>query len=60
MLYNANVILNKFLYRKYLLFEEYKYLTYRFYFVGQFVRWYFAKLKKKVSTMLSFLLKPIG
>ena len=60
MLYNANVILNKFLYGKYLLFEEYKYLIYRLYFVGQFVPWYFAKLKKKVSTMLSFLLKPIG
>ena len=60
MLCNANVILNKFLYRKYLLFEEYKYLIYRFYFVGQFVPWYFAKLKKKSFDYVVISLKTTG
>ena len=46
MLYNTNVILNKFLYRKWLLFGVYKYLIYRFYIAAQFVTWYFKKLQK--------------
>ena len=46
MLHNANVILNKFLYRKCLLFEVNKYLISKFYIAAQFVTWYFAKLQK--------------
>ena len=46
MLYNATVILNKFLYGMCLLFEVYKYLIYRFYIAAQFVTWYFVKLQK--------------
>ena len=57
MLYNANVILNKFLYRMCLLFGVYKYLIYRFYTAAQFVTWYFAKLQKQEVLLLS-VLKP--
>ena len=46
MLYNANVILNEFLYRKCLLFGEYKYLIYIFYIAEKLVTRYFAKLEK--------------
>ena len=46
LLYNANVILTKFLYRNCLLFGVYKYLIYRYYIAAQFVLWYFAKLQK--------------
>ena len=42
-----NVILNKFLYRKCLLFGVYKYLIYRLYLAGQLVPLYFAKFQKK-------------
>ena len=37
MLYNANVILEKVLYRKCLLFGVYKHLIYRFYIAAQFI-----------------------
>ena len=47
MLYHVNVILNKYLYRTYLLFRVYKYLLYRFSLAGQFLPWYFAKLQKQ-------------
>ena len=46
MLYNVNVILNNFLYRKCLLLGIYKYLIYRFYIAAQFVIWYFVELQK--------------
>ena len=46
MLYNTNVILNIFLYRKCLLFRIYKYLIYRFYLAGKLVACYFAKFQK--------------
>ena len=46
MLYDVNVILNKFSYRKCLSFGVYKYLIYRFHIAAQFVFWYFAELQK--------------
>ena len=45
MLYNANVILDNFLCRKYLLFGVCKYLIYRFYMAAQFFTRYFAQLQ---------------
>ena len=47
MLCNMNVILYKLLYRKRLLFELYKHLIYRFYLIGKYVPWNFAKSWKQ-------------
>ena len=41
MLFNVNVMLYKFLYRKRLHSELYKHLIYRFYLIGQYVPWNF-------------------
>ena len=46
MLYNGNVTLNIFLYKKRLLLGVYKYLLYKFYIAGEFVPWFFAKLQR--------------
>ena len=60
MLYNANAILDKFLYWECLLFGLYKYLIYSVYTVGQFVPLYFAKLQKRSLCLLLNVLKPKG
>ena len=60
MLYNGNVTLNIFLYKKRLLLGVYKYLLYKFYIAGEFVPWFFAKLQKLSLGLLLSVLKPIG
>ena len=47
MLYDVNVILYIFLYKKRLLVEVYKHLIYRFYLTGQCLPWNFAKFWKQ-------------